>query len=299
MNIQGEEQQKLDIYADDVIFKMLDHTERVCILGSEEHEEPLTIPDQFPTGHYAVLYDPLDGSSNLDYNVSVGTLFSVHRKISEGERGELKDLLQPGYKQVAAGYVVYGSSTMLVYTAGRGVHGFTLDPSIGEFLLSHPNIRIPEKPAFYSVNQSYEKYWSEGVRRYVDWLTGKADNGPTSLSARYVGSLAADFHRNLLSGGMFLYPADSKDPKKPYGKLRLTYEAEPLAFILEQAGGYASDGINPIGSIQPHGLHQRTPLFMGNRELVEKAEEYIKTYDRQWVEQYQEYLREQQSKVPV
>jgi fructose-1,6-bisphosphatase I len=298
-NIQGEEQQKLDIYADDVIFKMLDHTERVCILASEEHQEPLPIPDEFPCGHYAVLYDPLDGSSNIDYNVSVGTIFSVHRKISISERGDITDLLQPGYKQVAAGYIVYGSSTMLVYSAGNGVHGFTLDPSIGEFLLSHPNIRIPSQPMYYSVNYGYDHYWREGVKRYMHWLTGNADDGPKGLSLRYIGSLVADFHRNLLSGGLFMYPADLKDPKQPYGKLRVTYEAAPLAFIAEKAGGYASDGVNAISRIQPHSLHQRTPLFIGNRELVEKAEYFIGTYDQGWVESYQAHLRELEEQATV
>lgn len=297
-NIQGEDQQKLDVWADDIIFKMLDHTERVCIMASEEHEDPLPVPDEFKCGRYAVLYDPLDGSSNIDFNVSVGTIFSVHRKISDGERGETKDLLQPGYKQVAAGYIVYGSSTMMVYSAGKGVHGFTLDPSIGEFLLSHPDIRIPDKPKYYSVNQGYEPYWTEGVKHYMQWLTANTEkDSPKGLSLRYIGSLVADFHRNLLSGGLFMYPADLKDPKKPYGKLRLTYEAAPLAFIAEQAGGYASDGINPIRTIQPHSLHQRTPLFIGNRDLVEKAEQFIKANDASWITTYQAHLRDEEQKI--
>ncbi len=298
-NIQGEDQQKLDVYADAVFFRMLDHTERICIMASEEHENPLEIPSEFNCGNYAILYDPLDGSSNIDYNVSVGTIFSVHRKISGGPRGELKDLLQPGYKQVAAGYIVYGSSTMMVYSAGKGVHGFTLDPSIGEFLLSHPNIRIPDVPKFYSVNEGYRRYWSPGVRRYMDWLTGGDATSPPGLTMRYIGSMVADFHRNLLSGGVFMYPADSRDPKTPYGKLRLTYECAPLAFIAEQAGGFATDGVNPIRSIQPHDLHQRTPLFIGNRPLVEKAAEFIREHDSEWVEGYQTHLREEEQRMPV
>ncbi len=291
INVQGEEQQKLDVYADDVIFRMMDHTGRLCIMASEENTDPILIPDRFPTGRYALLFDPLDGSSNIDYNVSIGTIFSIHRKISKGERGELMDLLQPGYRQTAAGYIVYGSSTMMVYTTGQGVHGFTLDPSVGEFLLSHPNIRIPEKPSYYSVNAGYEKHWAEGVRRYMRWITGQDEEEPAQgLSLRYIGSLVADFHRTLLAGGIFMYPADLKDPKKPYGKLRLCYEAAPLAFIIEQAGGYASDGVHAIMNIHPKALHQRVPLFIGNRDLVERAEEYVHRYDAKWVKQYETEL---------
>ncbi|GAB4468114.1 MAG: class 1 fructose-bisphosphatase [Anaerolineae bacterium] len=293
VNIQGEEQQKLDVYANQTIIRLLDHAGRVAIMASEEHEEPIPIPERYHAGNYAVLFDPLDGSSNIDYNSSIGTIFSVHRKVSDHERGSLADLLQPGYRQVAAGYVIYGSSTMMVYSAGRGVHGFTLDPSLGEFLLSHPNIRIPDTYQYYSVNQGYEIFWSEGVRRYVKWLVGRDEDNPSKpLSLRYVGSLVADFHRTLLSGGVFMYPADSQNPKKPHGKLRLTYECAPLAFVAQQAGGYASDGIQSILNIQPHSLHQRTPFFVGNRVLVEKAEEYIRQYDAAWVEQYKRDLYE-------
>jgi fructose-1,6-bisphosphatase I len=293
VNVQGEEQQKLDVFADQTIRRMMGHTGRLAIMASEEHAGPLHIPDQYKCGDYVLLFDPLDGSSNIDYNVSIGTIFSIHRKISEdSERGTLADLLQPGYRQVGAGYVVYGSSTMLVYSAGRGVHGFTLDPSIGEFLLSHPNIRIPDEPKYYSVNEGYQKYWSEGVRRFVQYLKGfDEDNPRKGLSGRYIGSLIADFHRNLLTGGIFLYPADSRLPSLPYGKLRLTYECAPLAYVAEQAGGYASDGVNPIRSIQPVDLHQRVPLFMGNRDLVEQAEAYIRRYDQEWIDQYQAYIR--------
>ena len=292
-NIQGEEQQKLDVYADRTVIRMMNHTGRLCIMASEEHPDPIPVPEHYPRGHYALLFDPLDGSSNIDYNVSIGTIFSIHKKITPGNGdGGLEDLLQPGYKQIAAGYVVYGSSTMLVYTTGQGVHGFTLDPGVGEFLLSHPDIRIPDKPKYYSVNQGYEAYWTEGVRRYVEWITGRdPDNPRKGLPLRYIGSLVADFHRNLLSGGIFMYPADLKDPEKPHGKLRLCYECAPMAFIAEQAGGYASDGIHPIRAIQPHDLHQRVPFFVGNRELVEKAEEYLQRYDVEWVEEYKEIVR--------
>jgi fructose-1,6-bisphosphatase I len=291
-NIQGEEQQKLDVFANDVIIHMAGYTGRLCIMASEENADPIAIPDQYPRGNYALLFDPLDGSSNIDYNVSVGTIFSIHRRISAGDGpGTLADLLQPGYRQVAAGYVVYGSSTMLVCSTGQGVSGFTLDPSLGEFLLSHPNIRIPDKPKYYSVNQGYQQYWTEGVRRYVDWLTAGTDDAPgKGYPLRYVGSLAADFHRTLLSGGIFMYPYDTKDPQKPFGKLRLAYEVAPIAFIAEQAGGYASDGINPIRALQPNSLHQRVPIFAGNRHLVEKAEQFIRQYDAGWIERYQQYI---------
>jgi fructose-1,6-bisphosphatase I len=220
-----------------------------------------------------VLFDPLDGSSNIEANVSVGTIFSVHRKISDHERGCVEDCLQPGYKQVAAGYVVYGSSTMLVYTTGNGVHGFTLEPSIGEFLLSHPNIRIPQPgQRIYSINEGNYRKWFPEQQRLVDHLKG-SDGGPQKpFSARYIGSLVADFHRNLLYGGFFMYPADQKNRN---GKLRLLYEAAPLAMIAEHAGGCASDGTRRINSIEPESLHQRTPLYIGTTEYVELAERFL------------------------
>ena len=279
INIQGEIVQKLDRFADLTMFRLNDHTGRLAILGSEENPDPMQIPERYPTGKYVLLYDPLDGSSNIDFNMPVGTIFSIFLRKTEEGRGSLEDCLQPGRNLVAAGYIIYGSSTMLVYSSGQGVHGFTLDPAVGEFLLSHPYITIPEKPAYFSVNLGYRIYWSEGVRHYTDYLQG-LDGQIKALSLRYVGSLVADFHRNLLSGGVFYYPADTKDPKKPYGKLRLTYEAAPLAFLAEQAGGYASDGRGSILDIQPESLHQRTPLFIGNRPLVRKAEEFIRQHDR-------------------
>jgi len=277
-NVQGEEVQKLDEFADRTIFRLNDHTGRLAAMASEEHADVLPIPDRFPVGKYVLLFDPLDGSSNIDYNVSVGTIFSIyHRKTQDGP-GTLEDCLQIGRDLVAAGYIVYGSSTMLVYSTGHGAHGFTLDPSLGEFLLSHPNICIPAEPQYYSANQGSQKYWSQGVRRYTEWLQGH-NGSRKGLSLRYVGSLVADFHRNLLSGGVFYYPTDTKDPKRPHGKLRLLYEANPLAFVAEQAGAYASDGRQAILDIQPTSLHQRTPLFIGNRDLVEKAEAFIRDYD--------------------
>lgn len=278
VNVQGEEVMKLDRLADQTIYRMNDHTGRLAVMGSEEHEGILPIPEDYPTGKYVLLYDPLDGSSNIDYNVSTGTIFSIYRRKSIEGRGTVDDCLQPGRDLVAAGYIVYGSSTMLVYTTGKGVHGFTLDPSVGEFLLSHPFIRVPEKTKYFSVNLGYQKYWSEGVKHFTHYLQGREGDG-RSLSLRYIGSLIADFHRNLLSGGVFYYPADTKDPAMPDGKLRLLYEAIPLGFIAEQAGGYASNGRGSILDVQPRDLHERTPLFIGNRALVEKAEDLIAQFD--------------------
>ena len=277
-NIQGEEVMKLDQFADQTIYRLNDHTGRLAVMGSEEHEEYLPIPDKHPSGKYVLLYDPLDGSSNIDYNVSTGSIFAIYNRRSESGPGTLDDLLQKGRDLVAAGYIIYGSSTMLVYTTGRGVHGFTLDPSVGEFLLSHQNIKIPTKPKYFSVNLGYEKYWTDGVKGFTRYLQG-FEGGGLSLSLRYIGSMIADFHRNLLSGGIFYYPADLKDPDMPEGKLRLMYEAIPMAFISEQAGGAASDGRRAIMDIEPSTLHQRTPLFIGNKDLVEKAEEYIRKFD--------------------
>lgn len=273
VNVQGEEVRKLDEFANEVIFKALDHTGHLCGMASEEVEDFIPIPDRFPTGNYCVLFDPLDGSSNIDANVSVGTIFSVHRKVSDHPRGCVEDCLQTGTKQVAAGYIVYGSSTMLVYTTGNGVHGFTLEPSIGEFLLSHPNIRIPSPgQRIYSVNEGNYARWSEEQRRQVDHLKNADGDNPKPFSSRYIGSLVADFHRNLLYGGMFMYPADAKCPQ---GKLRLLYEAAPLAMIAEHAGGRASTGEQRIMEIVPHNLHERTPLFIGTSEYVEMAERFL------------------------
>lgn len=274
MNIQGEEQNKLDIYADQVIHLMSNHTGRLCVMASEEHEEIITIPEKYPKGRYVLVYDPLDGSSNIDVNVSTGTIFGIYRCLDWDTRGRLEDCLQPARDLVAAGYVLYGTSTMLVYTTGSGVHGFTLDPDIGEFLLSHESLMLPDPPKYYSANFSYIEDWSKGIKLFADWLLHSDNHDP--LSERYIGSLVADFHRNLLLGGIFLYPGQISYPG---GKLRLLYEAGPLAYIVEQAGGYASNGSESILNLVPTRLHQRVPLFIGNRDLVEKAEEFILTYD--------------------
>ena len=272
-NIQGESVQKLDLYAQDVIYDAMDHSGHLCCMVSEESEEILLIPEAFPKGEYVLVFDPLDGSSNIDVNASIGTIFAIHRKVSDGEDGTLEDCLQAGCQQLAAGYVLYGSSTMLVYTTGAGVHGFTLDPSIGEFLLSHRNIRIPDPgERLYSINEAYYPRWSVGQQKLMQHFKGLSDDSGPSFSSRYIGSLVADFHRTLLKGGIFMYPADSKNPK---GKLRLLYEAAPMAMICEQAGGKASNGVGSILNLIPEGLHQRTPLYIGSAPLVELAESYL------------------------
>ncbi|MDQ2767736.1 MAG: class 1 fructose-bisphosphatase [Gemmatimonadota bacterium] len=270
-NVQGEVQAKLDVLSNEIIIKAMDHGGRLCAMASEEEPDIIQIPDGFKCGKYVLLFDPLDGSSNIDVNVPVGTIFSVLRKTSSGTRGEMSDLLQPGHQQVAAGYVIYGSSTMLVYTTGQGAHGFTLDPSIGEFLLSHPNIRIPDSGRYLSVNDSYEQLWDENVKTLMRCYRGLERNHK-ALSVRYVGSLVADFHRNLLGGGVFAYPANEK---RKQGKLRLLYEANPLAFIVEQAGGAAYDGVHRVMDTQPTELHQRTPLYIGSKREVDLATELL------------------------
>jgi fructose-1,6-bisphosphatase I len=271
-NVQGEQQEKLDVYADDLIIRICKDTGRLCVMASEEREEVIQIPEQYEKGSYALVYDPLDGSSNIDVNVSIGTIFGIYRSKDYKLRGRPEDVLQPARSLVAAGYVLFGASTMLVYSTGEGVHGFTLDLELGEFLLSHPDMWLPETPAYYSVNHAYYQRWSPGVQRYVRWLQGQEGSDAPAMSSRYIGSLVADFHRNLMRGGVFLYPADKS---KPGGKIRLLYEAGPLAFLVEKAGGYASDGNQSILDITPSELHQRVPLYIGNRFLVERAERFL------------------------
>ena len=273
-NVHGENVRKLDVYADEVIYKALDHTGHLCCMASEEHEDILEIPSKFPSGNYALLYDPLDGSSNIDVNVSVGTIFSIHRKVSDHPRGCLEDCLQAGRQQVAAGYVIYGPSTMLVLSVGNGVHGFTLDPSLGEFLLSHPDMQIPQPgQRIYSVNEGNYLNWSEGQRRFVDHLKGLDGENERPFSSRYVGSMVADIHRTLLYGGLFMYPADRRSPN---GKLRLLYECAPMAMIIEAAGGRAITGTMDILDVEPESLHQRVPLYIGSKECVDLAEQFVK-----------------------
>jgi fructose-1,6-bisphosphatase I len=282
-NSYGETQQKLDLFADDTIRRMSDQTSRLAAMASEEHDDIMPVSPHFGTGRYILLYDPLDGSSNIDVNVSVGTIFSIHRKVTTGAEGTLDGVLQPGSKLAAAGYIIYGSSTMLVYSTGQGVHGFTLDPSLGEFLLSHDDIQIPAQARYYSTNHGREKYWTEGIRRFTEWLQAK-DDDREPMSHRYVGSMVADFHRNLLRGGIFYYPGDLQNTE---GKLRLMFEAQALAFLAAQAGGYGSDGVGDILDLKPYSLHQRVPLFVGSRDLVEAAERYIQQYDQSWLHAYQ------------
>ncbi len=271
VNVQGEVQQKMDALAHREFVLALRRGGECCLIGSEEHAEAIPLnTTNGADGQYIVLLDPLDGSSNIDVNVSVGTIFSIYRLPEGYGEPDLEAALQPGTNQVAAGYVVYGSSTMLVYTTGSGVNGFTLEPSIGEFLLSHPDIRT-ERGGIYSVNEAYYNAWPEGLKRYVKWM--QAPDKDRSYSARYIGSFVSDFHRNLLKGGIYMYPATKSSPE---GKLRLMYEANPMAFIVEQAGGAASDGRGRILSKQPEKLHQRAPLFIGSKEMVERAEQFLR-----------------------
>jgi len=276
-NIQGEEVQKLDAYANKVFINALNYIGRVCVMASEEEKDIILIPDKYPKGDYVVMFDPLDGSSNVDAGVSIGTIFSIHRRKSKGPGdGNVEDCLQPGHSQYAAGYIIYSTSTIFVYTTGAGVNGFTLDPAVGEFVLSHPDIRIPERGKIYSINEGYYNYWKKGTREYIDYLKSDENSIKKPYSLRYIGSLVADFHRNLLYGGIFLYPEDTKDPKRPTGKLRLLYEANPLAYVVEQAGGYASTGYERILDVEPDGLHQRVPLIIGSKLDVLEYEEFAK-----------------------
>ena len=273
-NVQGEQVMKLDKLADETMYSLNKHTGRLAVMASEEHEDIIQIPREYSVGKYVLLFDPLDGSSNIDYNAGVGTVFAIYRRVSEDGPGTMDDVLQPGRDLVAAGYIVYGASTMFVYTTGQGVHGFTLDPAIGEFLLSHEDMRMPQVPTYYSVNQGYFTRWSPGVQKYTQHLQSMTSE-THSISMRYVGALVVDFPRTLLAGGIFYYPVDIV---KTEGKLRLAYEAIPLAFIAEQAGGYASNGKEAILDIQPESLHQRTAFYAGNTDMVKEVEDYIRIY---------------------
>ncbi|WP_296699269.1 class 1 fructose-bisphosphatase [Algoriphagus sp.] len=264
-NVQGEEQQKLDVIANIRFIRALSKGGEVCAIVSEEEDAVIDLQNK--SGKYVVAIDPLDGSSNIDVNISIGTIFSIYRrKTPAGSPILEEDIMQPGTEQVASGYVLYGSSTMLVYTTGFGVNGFTYEQSLGDFFLSHPSIQAPENGSIYSINEGTQNEWENGVKAYIDSCKNK------NYSARYIGSLVADFHRNLLKGGIYIYPATQKNPK---GKLRLMYEANALAFIAEQSGGIATDGNKRILEIQPESLHQRTPLFIGSRKMVNEALSFI------------------------
>jgi fructose-1,6-bisphosphatase I len=273
-NVQGEIVQKLDEFANEVIYRAMDHGGHLCAMASEENEEILPIPEKYDCGKYVLLFDPLDGSSNIDVNVTIGTIFSVLQRVTpDNTPGLTEDFLQPGYKQIAAGYAIYGSSTMLVYTAGNGVYGFTLDPSVGEFLLSHDNIRIPDHGKTYSVNEGNYHKWDDRMKRYIDWAKSDVPaDSKKAYSLRYIGSMVADVHRTLLYGGVFLYPSDIKSNR---GKLRLLYEANPMSMVIEQAGGRASTGSQRILEVQPEALHQRTPLIVGSPKNVEEVERFL------------------------
>jgi fructose-1,6-bisphosphatase I len=275
-NIQGETQKKLDVYANEMFITMLKGGGECCAIASEEDENVISFQNNISElGNYVVAIDPLDGSSNIESNVSIGTIFSIFRRKSEAGLGTLEDLLQNGVSQVAAGYIIYGSSTMLVYTTGKGVNGFTLDPSVGIFCLSHPDMRFPENGNIYSINEGNYIYFPDGVKQYIKYLQTEEKCTRRPYTSRYIGSLVSDFHRNLIKGGIFIYPGTRKNPN---GKLRLLYECNPVAFIAEQAGGKASDGFNRILDLEPKTLHQRAPLFIGPKKMVAKVEEFMRAY---------------------
>ena len=271
-NTSGDEVKKLDEFADETVFKAMDHGGHLCVMASEEHEDLLHIPANYPAGKYVLLYDPLDGSGNIDANVTIGTIFSVYRRVTASGPGTIEDVLQPGNRQVAAGYILYGSSMMFVYTTGHGVHGFTLDPTVGEFLLSHEDIRIPSRGSIYSMNEGNTSRWDPRMQAYVRWLKEQDKATGRPYSSRYIGSLVADFHRTMLYGGIYCYPGDTKIPD---GKLRLMYENNPLAFIAEQAGGRSSNGTIRTLDQLPTSLHQHAPLYIGSPEEVTIAEEFL------------------------
>ncbi|CAL2078501.1 class 1 fructose-bisphosphatase [Tenacibaculum sp. 190524A05c] len=275
-NIQGEDQQKLDVYANDKFIQTLTNRNIVCGIASEEEDDFIVVnsQDENHQNKYVVLIDPLDGSSNIDVNVSVGTIFSIYRRVTPvGTPVSKEDFLQKGSEQVAAGYVVYGTSTMLVYTTGDGVNGFTLNPAIGTFYLSHPNMQFPEDGKIYSVNEGNYIHFPIGVKKYIKYC--QEEEGDRPYTSRYIGSLVSDFHRNMIKGGIYMYPKSSKNSN---GKLRLLYECNPMAFLAEQAKGKASDGFNRIMDVQPTELHQRIPFFCGSKNMVEKAEEFMSKY---------------------
>ncbi|MES1022033.1 class 1 fructose-bisphosphatase [Gloeocapsa sp. BRSZ] len=267
VNVQGESVKKMDVYANDVFISVFKQSGLVCRLASEEMEKPYYIPENCPIGRYTLLYDPIDGSSNTDINLSLGSIFAIRQQEGDDSDGAATDLLQSGRKQIAAGYILYGPSTMLVYSIGKGVHSFSLDPSLGEFILTEENIQIPEKGAVYSVNEGNFWQWEESIREYIRYV-----HRTEGYTARYSGAMVSDIHRVLVQGGVFLYPGTTK---KPDGKIRLLYESAPLAFLLEQAGGRASTGTQEILDVVPEQLHQRTPLIIGSKESVALVESFI------------------------
>jgi fructose-1,6-bisphosphatase I len=276
INIQGESQKKLDVFANDQFIAALKSGGECCIVASEENDEIIEIDGEVSkNAKYIVAMDPLDGSSNIDVNVALGTIFSIYRRVSNTGSATLKDVLQKGTEQVAAGYVIYGSSTMLVYTTGKGVNGFTLDPSIGEFCLSHPEMKIPENGIIYSINEGNYIHFPEGVKKYLKYCQVEDKQTSRPYTSRYIGSMVADINRNMIKGGIFIYPTTSGAPN---GKLRLVYECNPMAFIIEQAGGKATDGFNRILDKNVTALHQRSAIFIGSKNMVLKVEELMQKY---------------------
>jgi len=278
-NIQGEGQKKLDVYANEQFISALKHGGECCIVASEENDDYIHLDTGVSKdAKYIVAIDPLDGSSNIDVNVGIGTIFSIYRRKSTKGRASLADVLQRGNEQVAAGYVIYGSSTMLVYTTGKGVNGFTLDPSIGEFCLSHPDMKIPKDGVIYSINEGYYVHFPDGVKKYIKYCQVEDDKTKRPYTSRYIGSMVADIHRNLIKGGIFIYPITANAPN---GKLRLVYECNPMAFIIEQAGGKASNGYERILDLEVNELHQRSAIFIGSENMVHKAEEMMAYFSPQ------------------
>ena len=277
VNVQGEAVQKLDVFANQVLIHRMERSGAICLMASEEIADVIPVSNRFVKGDYVLIFDPLDGSSNIDVNVNVGTIFSIHRRKTPATHDAgIEDALQPGTAQVAAGYFLYGPSTMMVYTTGQGVYAFTLDPTVGEFLLSHPDMRFPEQGKIYSINEGNTSYWDQPTKDIVSYFKSKENATGVPYSMRYVGSLVADFHRTLIYGGIFMYPLDYKKPDKPKGKLRLLCEAAPLAFVAEQAGGAAIDGNQRILEILPAHLHERVPLIIGSPKDVEVVADFYK-----------------------
>ncbi|MBI5475366.1 MAG: class 1 fructose-bisphosphatase [Ignavibacteriales bacterium] len=271
-NASGDAVKKLDEFADETIYRAMDYSGHLCVMASEENEDILQIPEEYKSGGYVLLYDPLDGSSNIDANITIGSIFSIYKRVTPGGKGKLEDCLQQGLKQVAAGYIIYGSSTVFVYSTGRGVHGFTLDPSVGEFVLSNEKIVIPQKGKIYSMNEGNYRNWDESLQKYIQYITEDDKTTGRPYSLRYIGTMVGDAHRTLMYGGIFAYPGDKKNPE---GKLRLCYECNPMAYIIEQAGGKAIDGKQRILDIKPKALHQHTPVFLGSVEDVNLCEEFL------------------------
>ena len=273
VNVHGEQVKKLDVLANEIIIKSMNHTGKLAVMASEENEELIHIPEKYPKGKYVLVFDPLDGSSNIDVNVTIGTIFGLYKRVSDSTKECCnEDVLQKGYKQIAAGYALYGSSTVFVYTTGNGVNAFTFDPTVGEFILSYEGITMPERGKYYSVNEGNSYRWEPEFKKYIEYLKEKSSDGTRPYASRYIGSGVADIHRTLMYGGIFIYPNDKENPN---GKLRLVYECNPLAMLVEQAGGLATNGKERILDIQPTNIHQRSPLYLGSKYDVEECMAFL------------------------